>query len=64
MTDQVAWTVERQGEKGDVANADVGTAPGCDVRLTWEDVLTREEVLIGLAVIEQAIIETDWPPVP
>jgi len=65
MTDQASWSIARGGEKGEVTHSvNSVTAPGADVRLTFEDTLTREELILGLLVIEQAVLETPWPPAP
>ena len=41
--------------------ASEGTAPGGDVRVTWQDALTREQILLGLAAIRRRVLKSDWP---
>ena len=65
MTDQVSWGWMRGNEKGDIAySANSTTGPVKELRVSWNDVLTREQIIDGLAVIEARILETPWPPAP
>ena len=59
---QSQFSYSRGDQDGDVAITPTGgTAPGADIRISWDDALSREEVYLGLDVIERVILKSDWP---
>ena len=57
-----AFSINRGDYHQDIAQA-VGGAVTPDILVTVEDVLTREQIVLGLEALKMRILEVDWPAV-